>query len=444
MSDLPSDLSTGAPPFSTAASLSQEALVASACMKNARRLVTVLAIAYVVNYLDRNSIAYAGLTMNKALGLTARQFGWAAGLTTFSYALLEVPSNLFMQKVGARLWLSRIMITWGFAVSAGVLVIGPTSLYISRLVLGAAEAGFFPGVVMYLATWFPARYRARVFAWFLLAVPLSSLIGGPSAGLLLELDGYWHLQGWQWIFIAEGIPAIAIGIVTFAVLVDHPRDAHWLSSAERAALVAALDAERSNRLQHDLVAALKDLRVLTLSVIQFGFTLGAYGVGIWLPLILKEHQLTNLQIGLLTVPPYLAASLGMLVWARRTDRNARQILDLTLACLLAAAGLVGSVLVSGLAPRLIALTIALIGVSSARAVFWTIPPRFLAGTAAAGGLAFINSIGTLGGFFGPFTMGWLKDLTGSFNSGLLLMAVILTISAGFATLLRVFERRPQG
>jgi MFS transporter, ACS family, tartrate transporter len=179
-----------------------------------------------------------------------------------------------------------------------------------------------------------------------------------------------------------------------------------------------------------------------LTVIQFGFTLGAYGVGIWLPLILKEHQLTNLQIGLLTVPPYLAAAIGMLLWARRTDRKSRQILDLTLACLLAAAGLVASVLVSGLALRLVALTIALIGVSSARAVFWTIPPRFLAGTAAAGGLAFINSIGTLGGFFGPFTMGWLKDLTGSFNSGLLLMAVILIVSAGFATLLRAFVRQP--
>jgi MFS transporter, ACS family, tartrate transporter len=438
MSDLPAE----APLLSTVAGVSKEDLVASACMKNAKRLVVVLAIAYAVNYLDRNSIAYAGLTMNKVLGLTASQFGWAAGLTTFSYALLEVPSNLFMQKVGARLWLSRIMITWGIAVSAGALVVGPTSLYASRLVLGAAEAGFFPGVVMYLATWFPARYRARVFAWFLLAVPVSSLVGGPSAGLLLEMDGYLHLQGWQWIFIAEGIPAIALGMITFAVLVDHPRDAGWLSPGERNALLEALDAERGNHLQHDLVAALKDVRVLVLTVIQFGFTLGAYGVGIWLPLILKEHQLTNLQIGLLTVPPYLAAAIGMLLWARRTDRKSRQILDLTLACLLAAAGLVASVLVSGLALRLVALTIALIGVSSARAVFWTIPPRFLAGTAAAGGLAFINSIGTLGGFFGPFTMGWLKDLTGSFNSGLLLMAVILIVSAGFATLLRAFVRQP--
>jgi ACS family tartrate transporter-like MFS transporter len=437
-----SELSGAATLLSTIASAQKEDLVASACMKNARRLVTVLAIAYVVNYLDRNSIAYAGLTMNEALGLTARQFGWAAGLTTFSYALLEIPSNLFMQKIGARLWLSRIMITWGIAVSAGALVVGPTSLYASRLVLGAAEAGFFPGVVLYLATWFPARYRARAFAWFLLAVPVSSLIGGPSAGLLLEMDGYLHLHGWQWIFIAEGIPAVALGVVTFLVLVDHPRDAKWLSPEERDALQEALQAERGSHVQHDFLAALKDVRVLTLTAIQFGFTLGTYGVGIWLPLILKEHHLGNLQIGLLTVPPYLAASVAMLLWARRTDRNARQVLDLTLACLLAAAGLLASVLVSGLTPRLLALTVALIGVSSARAVFWTIPPRFLVGTAAAGGLAFINSIGTLGGFFGPFTMGWLKDLTGSFNSGLMLMAVILLISAGLAALLRVLAKPP--
>ena len=417
---------------------SEEDLLASACRKNAARLVVILAIAYVVNYLDRNSIAYAGLTMNTALGLTARQFGWAAGITVFSYALLEVPSNLFMQRIGARVWLSRIMITWGMAASAGALVIGPNSLYISRLVLGAAEAGFFPGVIMYLSTWFPARYRTRVFAWFLLAIPVSSLVGAPAAGLLLGLDGYLHLAGWQWIFLAVGAPAAVLGVITYCLLVDHPRDAQWLTSDERNALLNALGGERRSQAQHNFTAALKDARVLTLTVIQFGFTLGSYGIGIWLPLILQEHGLTNMQIGLLSMPPYLAASLGMLLWARRADRNAGRILNLTLTCLLAAAGLIGSVLFSGLTLQLVALTVALTGVSSARAIFWTIPPRFLVGTAAAGGLAFINSVGTLGGFFGPFTMGWLKDLTGSFNSGLLLMAVTLLIAAGLAASLRFF------
>lgn len=415
----------------------REDLLASACRKNAWRLVVILAVAYVVNYLDRNSIAFAGLTMNKALGLTARQFGLAAGLAVASYSILEVPSNLFMQKVGARLWLSRIMITWGIAAGAGALVIGPFSLSLSRLVLGAAEAGFFPGVLMYLATWFPSSYRTRVFAWFLLGIPLSSVVGGPAAGLLLGMDGYLHLSGWQWIFIAEGAPAAILGVLTYWLLVDHPRDATWLTPGERHALLEALANEPRTGVQHDLGAALKDARVLILTVVQFGFTLGTYGIGIWLPLILKQHHLTNLQVGLLSTPPYLAASIAMLLWARIADRKDAQILHLTLSCLLAAAGLIGSVLSPGLTLRLVTLTIALVGATSARAIFWAIPPRFLVGTAAAGGLAFINSVGTLGGFFGPFLMGWLKDVTGSFNSGLFLMAVIVAISAGFAAMLRL-------
>lgn len=419
-----------------AGDMNRDELLASACRKNAWRLVVILVIAYVVNYLDRNSIAFAGLTMNRALGLTARQFGLAAGLSVASYSLLEVPSNLFMQKVGARLWLSRIMITWGLAAAAGALVIGPYSLSLSRLVLGAAEAGFFPGVLLYLSTWFPSRHRTRVFAWFLLGIPLSSVVGGPSAGLLLGMNGYLHLAGWQWIYIAEGAPAVVLGALTYFLLVDHPRDATWLTPEERHALMEALANERRSRVQHDFKAALKDARILILTVIQFGFTLGTYGIGIWLPLILKQHHLTNVQIGLLSVPPYLAASIAMLLWARSADRNEAQILNLTVSCALAAAGLMGSALSSGLAPRLAGLTIALIGATSARAIFWAIPPRFLVGTAAAGGLAFINSVGTLGGFFGPFLMGWLKDLTGSFDSGLLLMALIVMVSAGFAALLR--------
>jgi MFS transporter, ACS family, tartrate transporter len=419
---------------------SEEALLASAYRKNAWRLVVILVIAYVVNYLDRNSIAFAGLTMNRALGLTARQFGLAAGLSVASYSLLEVPSNLFMQKVGARLWLSRIMITWGLAAGAGALVIGPYSLALSRLVLGAAEAGFFPGVLLYLSTWFPSRYRTRVFAWFLLGIPLSSVVGGPAAGFLLGMNGHLHLAGWQWIYIAEGVPAVVLGILTWFLLVDDPRDAKWLTPDERQALLEALGNERRTRVQHDLMAALKDARVLILTVIQFGFTLGTYGIGIWLPLILKQHHLTNLRIGLLSVPPYLAASIAMLLWARFADRKDTRILNLTMSCVLAAAGLIGAALSSGLTPQLGGLTVALIGATSARAIFWAIPPRFLIGAAAAGGLAFINSIGTLGGFFGPFLMGWLKDLTGSFDTGLALMAVIVLISAGFAALLLAFER----
>jgi MFS family permease len=421
----------------------QHELLASACRKNAWRLLVILAIAYVINFLDRNSIAYAGLTMNAALGLTASQFGWAAGITILSYSLLEVPSNLIMQRVGARLWLSRIMISWGLVASAGAFVVGPYSLYAARLLLGAAEAGFFPGVIVYLSTWFPASYRTRVLAWFLLAIPVSSLIGGPLAALLLELDGYLNIDGWQWVFLVEGAPAVLIGFITYFLLVDDPRNAKWLSTGERDALLSALASEKRDRAQHSFTAALRDVRVLVLTVIQFGFTLATYGIGVWLPLILKEHGLNNTQIGLLSMPPYFAAGIGMLLWARFVDRNGGQIVNLTLSCLFAMFGVIGSVLFSELVPSLIALTIALIGVSSARAIFWTIPQRFLVGTAAAGGIAFINSVGLLGGFVGPFMMGWLRDLTGSFSSGLLVTAVILMIAAGFAALLRVLAKEPK-
>jgi MFS transporter, ACS family, tartrate transporter len=425
---------------STSVKATDAQLVDSACRKNAWRLVIILAVAYIVNYVDRNSVAYAGLTMNKALGLTATQFGWASGIALFSYTLLEVPSNLAMRKIGARIWLSRIMITWGIAASATALAIGPRSLYAFRLILGAAEAGFFPGVLMYLSAWFPAQYRTRVLAWFLLAIPASSVVGGPLAAALLGMDGYRNLAGWQWMFLLEGAPAVIIGVVCYWVLVDDPRDAKWLTLEERTALLDALANERKDRPPHDLLSALKDVRVVVLAVIQFGFTLGSYGIGIWLPLILKGHGLSATQIGLFSAPPYIAAGVGMLLWARYVDHSAARILHLTLSCLLAVAGLIGSVLFSEVIPSLLALTVALIGVSSARAIFWAIPPRFLVGTAAAGGFAFINSIGLLGGFFGPFMMGWLKDLTGSFNSGLLMMSVVLMISAGFAASLRLFMR----
>jgi ACS family tartrate transporter-like MFS transporter len=419
---------------------SHENLLESACNKNARRLVSLLAVAYVVNHLDRNSIAYAGITMNQALGLSATQFGWAAGIAIISYCMLEVPSNLFMQRVGARLWMSRIMITWGIAASATALATGPNSLYVLRFILGAAEAGFFPGVLMYLSIWFPAQYRTRVLAWFLLGIPVASVIGGPLASALLAMDGFLGLAGWQWMFILEGAPAVLLGFVTLSMLVDHPRDAKWLSAREREALLTALAQERKDRPHHDFLSALKDVRVFVLTLIQFGFTLGAYGISIWLPLILKEHELTVVEIGLISAPVYLAAAVGMLLWARLVDRSLRRIAHLCVSCLLAMAGLVAAVVFDDLWRGLFSLTLALIGISAARTIFWTIPPRFLVGSAAAGGLAFINSIGMLGGFAGPYLMGWLHDATGSFDAGLLAMAGVMLLTTLVAASLRVFFR----
>lgn len=416
------------------------ALLASACRKNAWRLVSLLAIAYLINYLDRNSVAFAALTMNRDLGLTATQFGMGAGLVFASYCTLEVPSNMIMYRVGARRWLARIMITWGLAAGATAFVSGPLSFYVMRFVLGAAEAGFVPGVFLYLSIWFPAQYRTRMLALFLLGVPVSSLIGAPIGGLLLQMNGVLGIAGWKWLFLLEAGPAVIAGLLTFRLLVDHPKDARWLTPEERGALLDALSRETLDRPAHGFWSALRDPRVLLMTAVQFGFTLGSYGIGMWLPLILKQHALSNLQIGFVTTIPYACATLGMLAWARRVDRGGDKVTNLTVACLLAVVGFVISVLFNTLVPALLGLTIALTGVTSARTVFWTIPPRFLTGAAAAGGLAFINSVGTFGGWVGPLLMGWLKDRTGSFVPGLAAMAAILLIATGLAASLRLVVR----
>jgi ACS family tartrate transporter-like MFS transporter len=411
-----------------------------ALAKVAWRFLPILTAAYVLNYLDRTSVGFAALTMNRDLGLTAYQFGWGAGLLFASYSLFEIPSNLVLYRFGARRWIARIMITWGLVAAANAFVVGPNSFYLVRLLLGAAEAGFFPGITFFLAAWFPAQYRARVLAWFLVAIPLSSVIGGPVSGLLLQMDGLGGLAGWQWMFIVEGVPASVIGFFILTMLSDRPSEAGWLSVEERVAMASMLAEERRDRAQHALWPALKDVRVLLLTGIQFGYTLGSYGIGIWLPQILKAHGLSNLAVGFVSAVPYVFAGVAMLVWARYVDRSGRKILNLTLGFLLATIGFVVSVGWTDLAPALIGLTIALVGVTSARAIFWTVPTGFLTGQGAAVGLAFITTIGSLGGFAGPFMVGWIKDATGSFILGLLAMAAVLAVTTVLAAGLRFFVR----
>ena len=412
-----------------------------ALSKVAWRFLPVLTIAYVLNYLDRTSVGFAALTMNRDIGLTAYEFGWGAGLLFASYAIFEIPSNLILYRYGARRWIARIMITWGIVAAANAFVVGPNTFYLVRLVLGAAEAGFFPGITFFLAAWFPAHYRARVLAWFLVGIPVSSLIGGPISGLLLQMDGLSGLAGWQWMFIIEGLPASIIGFVILIMLSDRPEEAAWLSAEERTAMVTMLAEEQRDRARHSLWSALRDVRVLILTGIQFGYTLGSYGIGIWLPQILKTHGLSNVAVGFVSAVPYLFASVAMLVWAAYVDRTGRKILNLTLGFLMATVGFVLSVGWTDLAPALIGLTIALVGVTSARAIFWTVPTSFLTGQGAAGGLAFITTFGSLGGFFGPFLIGWIKESTGSFIMGLLAMAAILAITTALSVGLRVFVGR---
>ena len=406
----------------------------SALRKASLRLVPLLTIAYLFAYLDRNCIGFAALTMNKELGLTATQFGAAAGWFFLSYTLCEVPSNMALYRFGARRWIARILISWGIVSAAMALVSGPLSLYSMRFLLGIAEAGFFPGVTFYLATWFPREYRTRIIAWFLVAIPGSSLIGAPLCGLLLQLDGVLGLSGWKWMFIAVSIPPILLGFVVLRVLSDRPEDTSWLSTEEARAIHAMRAAETLHHPKTSLWGALSDVRIITLAVVQFGFTLGSYGIGIWLPLIMKDYHLSNLAIGFLAAIPYLFATVGMLLWAHYVDRSGRKIANMTLALALAAAGLAGYVFSHSLLFSLIDLTLALIGVTAARGIFWAIPPRILSGAGAAAGLAFINTIGTFGGFVGPYLMGVFKDETGQFVTGILVMAAILAattmLSAG--------------
>jgi MFS family permease len=416
------------------------AIEQSALRKAACRLVPVLTIAYVFNYLDRTVVGFAALTMNRDVGLSATQFGVGAGMFFVSYCLFEIPSNLALYRFGARRWIARIMMTWGLVSAATVFVVGPLSFYAVRLLLGLAEAGFFASVTYYLAAWFPARMRTRMLAWFLLGIPLSSVIGAPISGLLLALDGIWGCAGWQWLFIGVSLPCVALGLVVLRLLADKPQDAPWLTAEERAALAGLLASESRERPRSELWPALKDLRVLLLAVVQFGFTLSSYGIGIWLPLMLRDYKLSNLAISLVAAVPYLFASATMMACAWRVDRTGRKIVNLVITCCLAAAGLVVSVLTGELLLALTGLTLALIGVTTARAIFWTIPTRFLAGVGAAAGLAFINSIGTAGGFFEPALMGWLKDATGSFQSGLLAMAGIMLATALVAASLKLIVK----
>jgi MFS family permease len=402
-----------------------EAVLQSAVRKAALRFVPLLTIAYLFNYLDRTSLGFAALTMNKQLGLSASQFGLAAGIFFLGYSSFEIPSNLLLYRFGARRWLARIMISWGIVSTAMVFVVGPNSFYALRLLLGITEAGFFPGVTFFLAAWFPVQFRTRMLAWFLIGIPVSSLVGGPICGALLQMEGIWGLAGWQWLFIGVSLPCIPLGLLTLRWLADRPETASWLTPDERAALNHTLSTEVRERSPASWLAALKDSRVLILALIQFGFTLASYGIGIFLPLILKEYHLSNWAIGWVSAIPYIFASAGMILWARYVDQKGRRIVNLAIACLLGGAGLVAPIVSGSLAIGLMGFSAALVGVTAARAIFWTIPTRFLTGVAAAGGLAFINSIGTVGGFVGPFMMGWLREFSGSYVVGLAAVAAIL-------------------
>jgi ACS family tartrate transporter-like MFS transporter len=396
--------------------------------KAAWRLIPLMVLLYVVAYLDRVNVGFAAITMNKDLGFTPEIFGFGSGIFFFGYFLFEVPSNVILQKVGARVWICRIMLTWGVVSMATAFATGPVSFYVLRFLLGLAEAGFFPGMVLYLTTWFPSAVRARLIALFLAAVPLANVVGAPSSGYILGLEGFHGLHGWQWLFVLEGLPSVALGLLVLRWLPDGPASAPWLDDGERAVITASLAAEP--KADHEkLLPMFLDPRVWLLAIPDFGIVLALYGVNLWLPQIVKGMGFSNHETGFIAAAPYFAAVFVMVLWGLSSDARHERIWHVASAALLGAAGLAGAVLFTSHLAVLLSLGVAICGTYAALAVFWTLPPSFLGGTAAAGGIALINSISNLGGFFGPAIMGWLKQHTGGYSAGLGVLALGMTLAA---------------
>jgi D-galactonate transporter len=391
------------------------------------RLIPFLVLAYFLAYLDRVNLGFAALTMNAELNFSPTVFAWGAGIFFIGYFIFEVPSNIALERFGASRWIARIMVSWGIISALMALVSGPWSFYSIRFLLGVAEAGFFPGIILYLTYWYPAEYRARFLAAFAIAVPVSTVIGAPISGMLLGLDGVMGLKGWQWLFIIEGIPSVILGVVTWFYLTDKPEKAEWLTPDQRMWLSDKLEGERlAKQSTHGMTLgqALSSPKVLMLSVIYFGFVGALYGMQFWLPQIVKAFGFTNLQTGFVTAIPYLFGAIAMVLWAQHSDQTRERVWHVGLPLLLTAAALALSGISTNPTLTMVALTVAAIGVFCTFALFWTLPTAWLSGTAAAGAIALINSIGNLAGFGGPYLIGWVKELTGSTSTGLLVLAAM--------------------
>ena len=412
------------------------------------RLVPFLIVCYFVAYLDRVNVSFAALTMNKDLGLSASAYGLGAGIFFLAYAVLEVPSNLLLARFGARRWIARIMVSWGIMSGAMAFVGNETWFYVVRFLLGAAEAGFFPGMIFYLTLWFPAAYRARVIGYFMAAIPLSTVIGAPVSSALLGLEGVLGMHGWQWLFILEAVPALLLSVAVLFYLTDKPADAGWLSDDERRWLVDRLAAEERQRQaarHYSVWQALLNPRVLALSLVYFGAVATNYGLSFFLPQIVKAFGMSNLQTGFVAAIPYAVGVIGIVWWGRHSDAKLERRFHTGFAIFIAAAGLTVAAFLNDPTAKMVAFSVAAFGIFGSLPVFWTLPTAFLSGAAAAGGIAIINSIGNLAGFVGPSVMGMIKDSTGSFTNGLLVLAGVAVVALVIVLLLRhdtALERLP--
>jgi ACS family tartrate transporter-like MFS transporter len=417
--------------------------VARATMRKVTlRLVPFAFLLYIVCFIDRVNVSFAALQMNRDLHFSATVYGFGAGLFFVGYVLFQVPANLILARVGARRWIATIMVVWGFLAAAMTLVTGPVMFYALRVLLGVAEAGFFPGMLLYFTAWFPSRERARAVSRFMTAVPAASIVGGPVSGLLLGMSGVFGLAGWRWLFLLEALPAIALGLVTLAYLDDRPADARWLSAAERNEISRALASDAAG-VEHSasLSHALKQKQIWTLACLWFLVLIPAYGVSLWLPQIVRDlFRQSDLVVGFLVTVPQIAGIIATIAVGASSDRTGERYLHIAVpvlggsVALLAAVWLDSPILVLGALALFTAAPMAMYG------PFWALPPRFLQGTGAAAGIAFINSVGNIGGFAGPFVLGAVKDRTGSFSGALVGGSLLMLLAGAIALALGASTR----
>lgn len=399
--------------------------------KIAWKVLPLLFISYVIAYLDRVNLGFAALRMQEDLGFSAAIYGLGAGIFFIGYVLFEVPSNLFLARIGARKTITRIMVGWGIVSSCMMFVQTPTQFYVLRFLLGAFEAGFFPGIILYLTFWFPSRLRGGIIAIFMSAIAIAGVIGGPISGWLIKyMDGIHGLHGWQWMFLVEGAPAVLLGILTLFVLADRPQEAKWLTAQECEQVVGDVVANNPNG-KSSLRDAARDPRIYALALVYFSVMCGLYILGFWLPSMIKGYGVTDpFHNGLLSAVPFVAAAIGMIVISRHSDARGERRWHLFTCMIAAALALVACTTVSDeLILGLALLSVVAIGLYAAMPLFWTIPTRYLSGQAAAGGVALINSLAMFGGFVSPTVMGFVKSGTGSINAGLYFFAVILALGA---------------
>ncbi|MFT0735295.1 MFS transporter [Ralstonia wenshanensis] len=404
-----------------------------------RKLMPFLALIYVVAYIDRSVVGFAKLHMNAAVGIGDAAYGLGAGLFFIGYFLCEVPSNLALERFGARRWFARILFTWGVITMAMALVSGPVSFYVLRFLLGAAEAGLYPGILYFLTKWFPMRHRARIVGLLVLAQPVALIITGPLAGWLLSVPGLFGMSNWQTLFVVSGLPATLLCVPTLRILPESPAHARWLPAADRAWIERELAADQAAyalKSHGSPLKALKDVRVLLLSLLFLPFPLSIYGLSLWLPTIIKQFGVSDVATGLLSAVPYLFAVVGLYLVPRHSDRTGERYWHIAILSALAALGMAASAWVQTPALQLGSLCLFAFSAYAIQAVLWTLPGQFLTGTSAAVGIATINSLSNLGGYLGPYGMGILKNATGSLSAGLYFLAAALAFAVVMTFIVR--------